>query len=291
MISVIICSRAADIAPAQRENIDATIGVPHEIVVIDNSQGRYSIFQAYNEGVRRAKGDLLCFMHDDLEIVTPGWGGHVERMFAADRQNENTLGMVGVIGCRVVPDCPASWFTGGLLSGHVWHRMPHMAEPDYLENGSDGGDEVAMVDGLWFCMPRAVFGQGVRFDEETYHGFHCYDSDICIQVLQAGKRILIDREIDIVHFSYGSINQVLIEQREVWYNKWKGILPLCRGVDLTRCEMDLVTDMAIRLNEWVEHVTMSEREVRRLQGTWAFRLGKAILRPFNWARNAIRRKG
>ena len=60
MISCIICSRRPDISAELKENIASTIGCEYELVVIDNSKNEYSIFSAYNEGVRRAKGDILC---------------------------------------------------------------------------------------------------------------------------------------------------------------------------------------------------------------------------------------
>ena len=62
MISIIICSRKANVPKELKENIASTIGCEYELCVIDNSRNEYNIFSAYNEGIRRAKGDILCFM-------------------------------------------------------------------------------------------------------------------------------------------------------------------------------------------------------------------------------------
>lgn len=59
MISCIICSRQPDISAELKENIATTVGCEYELVVIDNSKDEYSIFSAYNEGVRCAKAYLL----------------------------------------------------------------------------------------------------------------------------------------------------------------------------------------------------------------------------------------
>ena len=75
LISLIICSRKADISEELKQNIAETIGCEYELCVIDNSRNEYSIFSAYNEGVRRAKGDILCFMHEDVLFRTNKWGG------------------------------------------------------------------------------------------------------------------------------------------------------------------------------------------------------------------------
>ena len=42
MISLIICSTREELDPVLKDNIAATIGVPYEIIHIDNSQGKYS---------------------------------------------------------------------------------------------------------------------------------------------------------------------------------------------------------------------------------------------------------
>ena len=75
MISLIICSTHSDISAELKQNIDTTIGYDHEYVVIDNSDNRHSIFSAYNEGIRRSKGDILVFMHQDIGYQTINWGG------------------------------------------------------------------------------------------------------------------------------------------------------------------------------------------------------------------------
>ena len=48
MISIIICSRKKDICNDFKINIKTTTGSSHELIVIDNSENRYSIFEVYN---------------------------------------------------------------------------------------------------------------------------------------------------------------------------------------------------------------------------------------------------
>ena len=74
LLSLIICSRKADVSQELKDNVAATIGCEYELCVIDNSRNEYNIFSAYNEGVRRAKGGILCFMHEDVLFRANGWG-------------------------------------------------------------------------------------------------------------------------------------------------------------------------------------------------------------------------
>jgi len=81
MISIIICSRTTSISDELIQNINQTIGIPFELVIIDNSNNFYSIFSAYNEGVKRSKYEVLCFMHDDIIFKTNDWGISVMHRF------------------------------------------------------------------------------------------------------------------------------------------------------------------------------------------------------------------
>ena len=55
MLSLIICSRHSDISDKLKDNIQKTIIAEYELIVIDNSKNKYSIFSAYNEGVKKAR--------------------------------------------------------------------------------------------------------------------------------------------------------------------------------------------------------------------------------------------
>lgn len=99
MLSLIICSKHSRIDEFLKRNISETIGVDYEIVHIDNSKNQYTIFQAYNVGVQRAKGDYLCFMHEDVIYHSQGWGGVVQKCLEQD-----FVGALGVVGSTIVHD-------------------------------------------------------------------------------------------------------------------------------------------------------------------------------------------
>ena len=48
MISIIVCSKFPTLSKELLDNISQTVGTDYEIVSIDNSQAKYSIFEAYN---------------------------------------------------------------------------------------------------------------------------------------------------------------------------------------------------------------------------------------------------
>ena len=92
-ISIIICSRTKKLTPVFLENIEKTVGVDYELIVIDNSENKYSIFEAYNLGIKKSKGEVLCFMHDDVLFHTNNWGNILQTIF-----NKNELiGLIGIL--------------------------------------------------------------------------------------------------------------------------------------------------------------------------------------------------
>lgn len=223
MISIIICSRSADIANELRKNIAATIGCAYELVVIDNSKNDYTIFTAYNEGVCRAKGDILCFMHDDIIFHTQDWGKII-----TDALTDKSIGCVGVIGSWFMPNKPASWWlchaeVGTVIQGYRDNKGNYKTFVDGKVPTKPIAD-VVVVDGCWFCIPKAMF-QDICFDEQTYNSFHCYDIDICMQVRKIGKRIVVPSCIEIEHTSLGNVLTSYYEQLGLFYDKWQDVLP------------------------------------------------------------------
>lgn len=109
MISIVICSRNPGIGDALRKNIEETIGVPYELIVVDNSRNEYSIFTAYNLGVSRCNFDIICFMHDDILYRSDRWGAVTLNHF-----KDSTVGMIGVGGSRYLSRIPSIWWAGGL---------------------------------------------------------------------------------------------------------------------------------------------------------------------------------
>lgn len=273
MISIIICNRQSELDPTLAHSIHTTVGVEYEIVTIDNSTGRYSIFEAYNEGVARAKGDILCFMHDDICFRSNCWGKTVEESFANNAQ----MGALGVAGGHFMPNCPCSWSTCKTTSFHVWQTNRDGSTTEYGCTDYSNGKrlvEVACLDGLWMCIRRSLFDT-IRFDDKTFSGFHCYDSDICMQVLSASYSVNVTFDIDIQHHSNGACNQQYYDNLELWHKKWHSHLPVARGIHLSDYEKKMHQEYAIEL---VERGKETLSLYQKLNGS-DYRLGHQLLKP------------
>jgi glycosyltransferase involved in cell wall biosynthesis len=226
MISLIICSKYPETAASLAKNIQDTIGVDYEIVHIDNSRRQYGICEAYNIGVGRAKGDYLCFMHEDLIFHSYGWGASVEYYLRSGATD-----MLGIAGCFYVP-ARYDWRFGKLGYVHLIQGLHTFGEhPVYYNRGIRWNvtaplKRVAIVDGCWFCIKKEHFLNGkMRFDSETFKDFHLYDSDISMQANMAGLTISVSSDIIIEHTSEGYYTTAFKDGNTDFINKWKEHLP------------------------------------------------------------------
>lgn len=227
-ISIITCSRSSTLSQDKRENIASTIHksiesdinkqqFEYEIITIDNSENRYNIFQAYNQGIQLASGDILCFQHDDIEYLSQGWGDKVVELM--DRHPE--VGGCSVVGSTYLKKCPSYYITKG---------QPSFIKINLTQNGIHYHDfdkecPIVAFDGLWFCIRRKCFEQ-IHFDEKTYHGFHMYDMDISMQLATTGYKLCTIPDVNICHKGSQTWDLRFWQNALLFYHKWHDYLPL-----------------------------------------------------------------
>lgn len=262
MISCIICSRQPDIPSELKKNIATTIGCEYEVVIIDNSQKEYTIFSAYNEGVRRANGDILCFMHEDILFHSNNWGNIAQSHLCNEK-----IGLLGVIGGHYLPDFPASWISLCILSGqniqgYFENKLYKKEYHEFWSRKRCNSTEVVAVDGMWFCVQKKMFDL-ITFDSELFLDYHCYDLDLCMQVIDKGFQVHVAHDILIEHKSCGSMNVRYFIELDKFYTKWKDKLPLCRCWNIS--EIDIKERLILAemfMNEKRNYVQLKEELIK-----------------------------
>jgi hypothetical protein len=225
MISIIIASADPDQLRQVSENIEITIGVPFEIIAINNSDGSKGICEIYNSGIQQARYNMLCFMHEDILIKTYDWGNRVLNFFTT----HHDYGLLGIGGSEYKSLAPSGWNPTGIETAYInlIQRFKYkQQEPfHYYKNpGKKEFAEVACIDGVWFCTPKAIASE-VTFDEITFKGFHAYDLDFSLSIGQNYK-IGVTFDILIDHFSEGSYNAEWIAATLDLHKKWNSRLPV-----------------------------------------------------------------
>lgn len=222
MISIIICSRNSTLLPGLENNIRSTIGVDYEIIPIDNSANKFSIFSAYNKGVELSKNPITCFIHEDIIFHTKNWGETICRHL-----EDPKCGIIGVCGGKSMPRIPSSWSFND-IAAHFIQSDKDNNKSKLLDLGDYNGKSytsVIALDGLFLCSRKEIFRK-IQFDDTRFKGFHFYDIDICLQAIANGYENRSVNDILIEHFSCGSPNKQWIENSMIYYEKWKPFLPI-----------------------------------------------------------------
>ncbi|HIZ26975.1 glycosyltransferase [Barnesiella sp. An55] len=220
MISIIVCSINPAKVEAFRANVLETIGLPCEFIFYDNRETGYSITHVYNLCAEKAKGEYLCFAHEDICFRTSNWGERVVSLL-----QKPTTGVVGFAGS-----------TAKLATYSGWGSMKQYTRYNYVQRFRDGSikyfianpdkvsaSPVIVLDGMCLFMRREVWAE-IRFDEKTFQGFHLYDLDISMAVGQKYVNYVIN-DVLLEHFSEGSYNKAWFDDTVKFHKKWADRLP------------------------------------------------------------------
>ena len=222
MISCIICFANKELLENVSESIEHTIGMPFEIIGIDNSDGKLSICEAYNKGADLAKFDILCFLHEDVLFETNNWGKILMDHFA----ELNNVGIVGVAGSSYKSLAPSGWWAtpDKYLSYNFRQSYKHSKKETFLRSlNNDAVKEVICLDGVFLAVKKTVF-EKYRFDIDLPF-FHGYDLDFSLAVSTGFQNYFIP-DIMLHHLSEGSMDNVWVENMFLLFKKWKNHLPL-----------------------------------------------------------------
>jgi glycosyltransferase involved in cell wall biosynthesis len=132
-----------------------------------------SVIAELNRGWRLASGDVVCFLHNDTEMIEPRW---LTRLLGA--LETPGVGLAGLYGAKRVR-------SNGRLAGrtivHSLAEGPTVRPP---------WEEVAFVDAVCLCLPRAAL-EAMGGLDEGYGFFHGIDRDLSFSVRERGLRCVI----------------------------------------------------------------------------------------------------
>lgn len=202
----------------------ASISVRPDITVIrDDSPFNYS--RLNNTAVRHTRGQVLCLLNDDIEVLTPEW---LEEMASFAVQPH-----VGAVGARL-------WYPDGTLqhggviigiggvAGHAHPRLPRN-QAGYFSRGVLQ-QELSAVTGACLMVRRDVFDEVGGLDEKIAVAFN--DVDLCLRLRAAGYRNIWTPFAELIHHESASRGyednpeKIARFQREVLFmeDRWGAVL-------------------------------------------------------------------
>lgn len=196
---------------------------PGITVIRDDSPFNYS--RLNNTAVRHARGQVLCLLNDDIEVLTPDW---LEEMVSFAVQAD-----VGAVGARL-------WYPDGTLQhggviigvgGVAGHANLRLAKGDrgyfcraVLQQ------ELSAVTGACLVVRREVYDEVGGLDEKIAVAFN--DVDLCLRIRAAGYRNIWTPFAELIHHESASRGyednpeKLARFQREIRFmqNRWGDVL-------------------------------------------------------------------
>jgi len=266
-------------------------------VVFANAPGR-SLFRAYNLilelAAERDDLDALVLVHQDAELVDSDFCAKLRAALA--NPEVGVVGCVGAIGVRSI-----AWWEGSVTWGSFIHRYPELGggdvpafswNEDELPPFARTG-EVDTVDGFVLGLSPWVV-HNIRFDE-SLGALHGYDFDFCLQVREAGRKVVTTDFRAIHHHSLE-----LIQDHEGWIaahmrvaEKWDGRMPAVgtSGGDwkyrARRAEAEAAASagqaVSDRLRGYARALEL-ERELEEMKTSIGWRITEPLRRANLWRR-------
>ncbi len=168
---------------------------PGVTVLRDDSPFNYS--RLNNRAMAVARGEVLCLLNDDIEVLTPHW---LEEMVALAVEPD-----VGAVGARLwYPD--GTLQHGGVIVGicaGAAHAHPRLGrgDPGYFRRAVLP-QELSAVTAACLVVRAAVFAEVAGLDEVLEVAFN--DVDLCLRIRQAGYRNVWTPYAELVHHESAS---------------------------------------------------------------------------------------
>ena len=192
--------------------MNSALAVPERLALLDRFQRepqlriikypnrRFNYSWVNNLGAAQARGDILCFLNDDTEVITANWLEHLVARVSLPQvaaagptlyYPDGTIQHAGVIlGLRGI-------------AGHACHRA---------ERGSRGyfgravlEQDVSCVTGACMMIRADAFRTAGGFDESMPLAYN--DVDLCLRLRADGWRILWTPAVELVHREWASFGR------------------------------------------------------------------------------------
>lgn len=189
----------------------------YEIIIVENNSTTEEIFSYYRElekedhihvitwngefnysainnfGVKHAKGELLLFLNNDVEVLSENW---MEELVANTQRPE-----VGITGVRLLyPDGTvqhAGTVIGiGGIAGHMLVGLP--GERSGYMNRAVTQMNYSAVTAACMMMKRSIFEKLGGFEEKLAVAFN--DVDLCLRTAADGHLIVYNPYVELRHY-------------------------------------------------------------------------------------------
>lgn len=179
-----------------KKNALSKVADPDSVRLIANP-GKFNYAAANNRGATFAKGEILCFLNDDIEIVEAAW--------LTDMVGKALRSWTGAVGPRLI------YPNGSVQQAGIWIDMSqpvgkkaiHAFQRNHIQEGGAVGRGVLVAErsaitGACMVIRKDVYQEVGGMDEENFPRDY-NDVDLCLRLLTHGYRTCYCGHIVVVH--------------------------------------------------------------------------------------------
>tara|TARA_Y100000310_G_C20701585_1_gene830437 strand:+ start:8612 stop:9472 length:861 start_codon:yes stop_codon:yes gene_type:complete len=183
---------ANDPTPETRELCNRLSKKKNCKIILNESNESYSY--SNNQAVEASKGEILCFLNDDVLLEN----GCLESMIKTMNERE-----AGIVGTNLFfPDGTIQHvgvlFRSNLLPMHAFYGF----DPKFLSGLFGRDSKQLVVTGACLMIKKSLFNKLGGFDERFFYGLE--DVDLCLKAKFSGESIWLSGDANGIHHEHAS---------------------------------------------------------------------------------------
>ena len=204
----------------------ANLAETHQNIIVNRDEREFNFSALNNKAAELANGEYLCFLNNDITIITPRW---LDEMVALAGRRD-----VGAVGAKLYYPDNTIQHAGVILgicgvAGHILKGLDK-SDPGYF-NRAFLRQELSCVTAACLVVRKEVFFKVGGFDEERL-AVAFNDVDLCLKIRQQGYRNIWTPYAEFYHhesatrgFEDNPEKQARFSKEVVFMKeKWKGRL-------------------------------------------------------------------
>jgi len=163
----------------------------HVTIITDTRPFNFSVIN--NQAAKSAKGEYICFLNDDTEVISPDW--------LSEMMSHAMQPMVGAVGAKLwYPDDRLQH--GGVIlgiGGVAGHSHKYLGKNDVSYfNRANLIQEFSAVTAACMLVQKKIFVEAGGFDEKNL-SIAFNDVDLCLKIKTLGYRIVWTPFAELYH--------------------------------------------------------------------------------------------
>ena len=181
-----------------------------------------------NAGLQIAAAETVLYLNNDVELAEGAIAAALRRLRsdpsigAVGAKVIRTHGLLQEAGCIIWPD--------GWCAGYQRDQSPLIPEANFVR-------DVDFCSAVFLLVRQPLLRELGGFDD-TFAPAYFEDTDLCVRIRQAGRRVVYDPAVVVHHLEYGTSQGVtaahdrIQEAHRIFFQKHAGRLRVAGGSDL-----------------------------------------------------------